>query len=160
MAKDMQLVVFNAGKELYGVGIHAVHEIVKVPDVTAVPDAPAFLEGVINLRGRIVPVVDLRKRMRLPEGERTKSTRILIVENVGKMVGLLVDAVSEVVKVAPDAIEPPPDMISSIGVEYVTGVVKAGARLIVMLDLDKVLSIEDMKKIGSAAEVAAGTQAA
>lgn len=151
MAKDLQLVVFTAGKELYGVGIQSVHEIVKVPEVTAVPDAPASLEGVINLRGKIVPVIDLRKRLRVAGIERTKSTRILIIENAGRMVGLLVDSVSEVLKVQPDAVEAPPEIISSIGIEYITGVVKSGSRLIILIDLNKVLSVEDMKKIGNVA---------
>jgi purine-binding chemotaxis protein CheW len=150
MAKTIQLVVFSIGKELYGVAIDAVHEIVKVPEITQVPDAPAFLEGVINLRGRIVPVVDLRKRLRLDSKEKTKSSRVLITEHEGRLVGLLVDAVSEVLKIQPDAVEPPPDMISSIGVEYITGVAKAAARLIILLELNRVLSVDDMKKAGAA----------
>jgi purine-binding chemotaxis protein CheW len=155
MAKNMQLVVFHIGKELYAVGIEAVHEIVKVPDITEVPDAPAFLEGVINLRGKIVPVIDLRKRMRLPAGERTKTSRVLITENEGRLVGLLVDAVSEVLKMSPDAVEAPPEMISSIGVEYITGVAKVEARLIILLDLKRVLSVEDMRKLGATVAQAA-----
>lgn len=155
MAKHLQLVVFRMAKELYGVGIDAVHEIVKVPDITEVPDAPAYLVGVINLRGKIIPVVDLRKRLRLQGAERTKASRVLITENGGRLLGLLVDAVSEVLKVQPEAVEPPPDMIASIGVEYIIGVAKVEPRLIILLDLQKVLSIEDMKKVGATAEQAA-----
>ena len=124
MAKHLQLVVFSMAKELYGVSIGSVHEIVKVPDITEVPDAPAYLIGVINLRGKIIPVVDLRKRLKLQGLERTKASRVLITENEGRLIGLLVDAVSEVVKVPPESVEPPPDMITSIGVEYITGVAK------------------------------------
>lgn len=160
MAKNLQLVVFNIGKELYGVGIDAVHEIVKVPDITEVPDAPAFLQGVINLRGKIVPVVDLRKRMNLAEKEKTKASRVLITENDGRLVGLLVDAVSEVLKVPPESVEAPPEMISSIGVEYITGVAKVGGGLIILLNLKKVFSIEDMMKLGQVAERKATPQAA
>ncbi len=160
MAKNIQMVVFSIGKELYGVGIESVHEIVKVPDVTEVPDAPSFLEGVINLRGKIVPVVDLRKRMRLDGRERTKSSRVLITENDGRLVGLLVDSVSEVLKIQPEAVEAPPDMIASIGVEYITGVAKVEGRLIILLDLKKVLSIDDMKTIGRAAGQPVATQPA
>lgn len=160
MAKNLQLVVFNIGKELYGVGIESVHEIVKVPDITEVPDAPAFLQGVINLRGKIVPVVDLRKRLRLVGKEKTKSSRVLITENDGRLVGLLVDAVSEVLKIQPDAVEAPPEMISSIGVEYITGVAKVGEQLIILLELTKVLSVEDMKKVGATVEKAAVPKAA
>ncbi len=152
MAKNLQLVVFSIGKELYGVGIEAVHEIVKVPDITEVPDAPAFLQGVINLRGKIVPVVDLRKRMRLEGKEKTKSSRVLITENDGRLIGLLVDAVSEVLKVPPESVEAPPEMVSSVGVEYITGVAKVDGGLIILLNLGKVLSVEDMKQLAEAAE--------
>lgn len=147
MAKNLQFVVFSIGKELYGVGIDAVQEIVRVPEITEMPDAPAFLEGVINLRGRIVPVIDLRKRFRLQGKEKTKSTRVLIADNSGSLVGLLVDTVSEVIKIQPDAIEEPPQMVSDVGVEYITGVAKVNSRLIIILDLRNVLSIEDIKQI-------------
>lgn len=160
MAKNLQLVVFSIGKEQYGVGINAVHEIVKVPDITEVPDAPAFLKGVINLRGKIVPVVDLRKRMNLDGKEKTKSTRVLITENDGRLVGLLVDAVSEVLKVNPDAVEAPPEMISAIGIEYITGVAKVEDRLIILLELKKVLSVEYVKAVGSSIEKVTEEQAA
>ncbi len=160
MAKNLQLVVFNIGKELYGVGIESVHEIVKVPDITEVPDAPAFLKGVINLRGKIVPVVDLRMRMKLDGKEKTKSSRVLITENDGRLVGLLVDAVSEVLKVNPEAVEAPPEMISSVGIEYITGVAKVEGNLIILLNLKKVFSVEDMKKVSTTVEHAAIAAAA
>ena len=160
MAKYLQLVVFNIGKELYGVGIESVHEIVKVPDITQVPDAPRFLEGVINLRGKIIPVVDLRKRLNLQGKDRNKSSRVLITENEGRLIGLLVDAVSEVLKLHPDAIEAPPEMVSAIGVEYITGVAKVGERLVILLALQKVLNLEDMKKVVKVIEKSAGSQAA
>ncbi len=160
MAKNLQLVVFNIGKELYGVGIESVHEIVKVPDITQVPDAPRFLEGVINLRGKIIPVVDLRKRLNLQGKERNKSSRVLITENEGRLIGLLVDAVSEVLKLHPDAIEAPPEMVSAIGVEYITGVAKVGERLVILLTLQKVLNLDDMKKVVKVIEKSAGSQAA
>lgn len=152
MAKNVQFVVFHVGKELYGVGIDAVQEIVRVPDITEVPDAPGFLEGIINLRGRIVPVIDLRKRLRLEGAEMSKSTRVLVTDNSGGLVGLLVDSVSEVRKVQPEAVEDPPEMVSAVGVEYITGVVKADEKLIILLNLKKVLSIEDMRKVGSSVE--------
>lgn len=155
MARNLQLVVFSMAKEHYGVSIESVHEIVKVPDITEVPDAPGYLVGVINLRGKIVPVVDLRKRLKLQGMERTKFSRVLITENDGRLVGLLVDAVSEVLKVSPDSVDAPPEMIAAIGVEYITGVVKLEARLIILLDLKIVLSIEDMKKVAASADRAA-----
>jgi purine-binding chemotaxis protein CheW len=159
MTKNVQIVVFRIGRESFGVPIDAVQEIVRVPEVTAVPDAPGFLEGVINLRGRIVPVVDLRKRLNLARAEKTRSSRVLITENIGATVGLLVDAVSEVLKLQPGAVEAPPEMISAIGIEYITGVAKIEERLIIFLDLKRVLSVEDMKKMGNTVEQAAAPQA-
>jgi purine-binding chemotaxis protein CheW len=152
MAKSVQLVVFSIGTELYGVGIESVHEIVRVPDITGVPDAPIFLKGVINLRGRVIPVIDFRKRLRLQGMGETKSTRVLITENRGSHVGLLVDSVSEVRKIQPDAIEEPPEMVSAIGVEYITGVAKIENRLIILIDLKKILSVDDMKKLAGTFE--------
>lgn len=147
MAKNIQLVVFRMGKELFGVNITSVQEIVRVPEMTEVPDAPVFLEVVINLRGRIVPVIDLRKRLHLPAAARTKANRVLVTEKEGKAVGLLVDAASEVLKIPLEAIEEPPEMIGAVGIEYIIGVAKTGERLIILLDLRRVLSVEDMMKV-------------
>lgn len=160
MAKHAQIVVFGIGKELYGVGIDAVHEIIKVPQITAVPDAPAFLEGMINLRGRILPVIDLRKRLRLPAAARDKSTRVLIIECVGRMAGLLVDSVSEVLKVPPESLEPPPEMIACVGVEYIAGVVKQGEKLVSLLELAKIFSVEELRSALAAPDGSAAPRAA
>lgn len=154
MVKNIQIIVFRIGKEWYGVPIAAVQEIVRVPEVTSVPDAPYFFEGVINLRGKILPVVDLRKRLQLQSAERTKSSRVLVAENGGRVIGLLVDAVSEVRKLPAEAVEPPPEMIAAVGIEYITGVAKAGERLTIFLDMKKILNVEDMKKIVSTVEQA------
>lgn len=160
MAKNVQTVVFSIGREFYGIGIDSVQEIVRVPDITAVPDAPGFLEGVINLRGKIVPVIDLRKRFKLHGVDRTKSTRVLITENGEQMVGLLVDSVWEVLKMQQDTVEEPPAMVSDIGVEYITGVAKVEERLIILLDLKRILNIEDMKRLGKSTESSAELKAA
>lgn len=160
MAKGNQFVVFGVGKELYGVSIESVYEIVRVPEVTEIPDAPEFLEGVINLRGKIVPVIDLRKRLRLEGIGKTKATRVLIAEHGNNIAGLLVDSVSEVLKIQPDAVEQPPEMISAIGVEYITGVAKVDERLIILLDTKKILSVEDMKRISDTVEKTMEPQAA
>ncbi len=160
MAKNIQIVVFSIGKEHYAVNIASVSEIVRVPDVTAVPDAPEFFEGVINLRGKIVPVVDLRVRLKLPRVERTKSSRVLVTETGGRVIGLMVDAVSEVRKLSSDTVEQPPEMISAVGIEYITGVAKLGDRLIIFLDINKILSVEEMKKVSVTAEQAANAAVA
>jgi len=160
MAKGMQIVVFSMGKELFGVAIEAVREIVRVPEITAIPEAPPFLEGMINLRGKILPVIDLRRRLKLSEAQRDKHTRVLITEDAGRLVGLLVDSVSEVMRITDGALEPPPEMISSIGVEYLSAVAKAGGRLISLLDFHKVLGLEDLKRATTAARVTSENQAA
>lgn len=147
MALHRQLVGFRIGKEYFGVDIAQVQEIVRVPEVTPVPEAPWFMEGVINLRGRIVPVIDFRKRLKLGVAERTRSSRVLIVELNKRPVGLLVDAASEVLKLPQEAVEPPPELISGIGVEYITGVGRWGDRLIILLDLGKVFSPEEVKRL-------------
>lgn len=149
MAKVLQLVGFNVGREFFGVNIGAVKEIIRVPDITPVPDTPEFVEGVINLRGRIVPVIDMRRRVGLPSAERKRGNRILVLELAGKMVGLIVDSASDIIKIQEEAIEPPPDIVSSIGAEYVTGVGKLEDRLIVLLDLTRLLSAEEMRKVSS-----------
>ena len=118
-----------------------------VPEITRVPDTPDFIEGIINLRGKIVSVVDLRKRLRFDGAERNKKNRILVTELDGKVAGLIVDEVSEVFKLDPTRIEPPPEMVTAAGVEYITGVAKVEESLIILLDLTRVLNVEEMKNI-------------
>jgi len=155
MSKVMQLVGFKTGNEYFGVPIGKVKEIVRVPEITAVPDTPEFLNGVINLRGRIIPVIELNKRLCVAGTGRKKSNRVLVLELDGSVVGLLVESSSEILKVPEELIEPPPGIISSLGAEYVTGVGKLKDKLIVLLDVAKLLSPEEMKKIdGSVLESA------
>lgn len=138
MEKDLQIVGFRVGPETYGVPITAVHEIVRVPEITAVPDAPDYLEGVINLRGKIVSVVDLRKRfgeVAAPGGKN----RILVAEVNGKLVGLIVDSASEVLRIARADIESPPALVQEGRLNCVTGVGKLHRRLIILVDLARLL---------------------
>src|ERR1700741_4511153 len=137
MAKDVQIVGFRVGNETFGVPINFVHEIVRVPEITAVPEAPNCVEGVINLRGKIISVVDLRKRFGEKQIHAGKKNRILVAEIDGKLVGLIVDAASEVLKIAPSDIEPPPNVFEENEVNYVTGVGKLNGRLVIMVDLGK-----------------------
>lgn len=154
MAKLFQIVGFDVGKEFFGVAIDAVKEIIRVPDITPVPDTKECIEGVISLRGRIIPVVDMRKRIGIlsadADSNRKRSNRILILELANKMVGLIVDSVSDIVKISEEIIEAPPDTISSsIGAEYVVGVGKLENRLIILLDITKLLNVnvEDIKGV-------------
>ncbi len=158
MTPAAQLVTFRLGEEQFGVPIGAVQEVVRLPEVTPVPQAPEFVEGVINLRGRIVPVLDLGRRFRLPDRPRTRQTRVLIVEADGRLVGLIVDGVSSVVRLPGAAIEPPPAMITGIGVDYITGVGKLGDQLLVLLDLGKVLEPEDLRQAQAAVPHPAGAR--
>lgn len=152
MAKDLHIVGFRIGRETFGVPIALVHEIVRVPEITAVPDAPDYIEGVINLRGKIISIVDLRKRF----GERQitvhKKNRILVVEVENKMVGLVVDAASEVLKIPPSEIDAPPNVFEEGELNYVTGVGKLGGRLIILIDLGKILQRGELKRLADFAD--------
>jgi purine-binding chemotaxis protein CheW len=140
---DRQLVVFELATEHYGVDIGAVQSIIKMETVTVVPRAPAFVEGVINLRGTVLPVLDLRLRFGLAAEEATKDTRIVVVEIDGTEVGMVVNAVSEVLMVGDEEIEPPSPVVTTVDSAFITGIAKVGGRLIILLDLTKVLSAEE-----------------
>ena len=153
MEKDLQVVGFRIGNETYGVRIGSVREIVRVPEITAVPSAPETVEGVINLRGKIIPVMDLRKRFGQTEIHSDKKNRILVVELENKLVGLIVNAASEVLKIAPSEIEPPGNLFAEVESGYVTGVGKLKGRLIILLDIAKLLQRPEYKRFEEAAEL-------
>lgn len=140
MNRELHIVGFQVGRETYGVPITSLHEIVRVPEITAVPDAPDYLEGVINLRGKIVSVMDLRKRFGDKQAKLKRNNRILVVEHSGKLAGLIVDSASEVLKIAGEDIEAPPAVFQEGGLNCVTGLGKVKDRLIVLLDMTKLLS--------------------
>jgi len=153
MEKDLQVVGFRIGNETFGVRIGSVREIVRVPEITAVPSAPETVEGVINLRGKIIPVMDLRKRFGQSEIQPDKKNRILVVELEGKLVGLIVNAASEVLKIAPSDIEAPGNLFSEGESSYVTGVGKLKGRLIILLDIAKLLHRPEFKRFEEAADL-------
>ncbi len=151
---EEQLVVFTLGEESYGVDIEVVNTIIRLPDITHVPQTPAFVEGVINLRGAIVPVIDLRRRFELPVTDATKSTRVVVVEQQGMLVGMIVDAVTETLRLPAENIEPLSALVVSIDTQYLRGVGKLGDRLIILLSLDRILTIEEqgiLQTMGAAA---------
>ena len=150
----LQLVSFLIENEEFGVDILNVQEIIRPVDITRVPNAPAFVEGVINLRGRIVPVVDLRKRFNLPRRERDKNSRIIVVELRDKIVGFMVDAVREVLRVDAGVIEPPPELAIGIDAHYITGVAKLDDRLLILLDLERILTDEEKHRLQPLQETA------
>lgn len=158
MTREWHIVGFQVGRETYGVPITALHEIVRVPTITAVPDAPAYMEGVINLRGKIVSVIDLRKRFGEKQITASKRNRILVVEHQGKLSGLIVDSASDVLKIPAADIEPSPEAFLEGGLSCVTGLGKSQGRLIVLLDMAKLLEQSGLRKASGSAP-APGTEA-
>ena len=133
----LQLASFRLGGEEYAIDISAVQEINRMTEVTKVPNSPPYIEGVLNLRGRIIPAVNLRKKFGLPEREYDRHTRIMVVDVEGTMVGLIVDAVSEVLRISPETIEPAPEMSAGVNSKYIRGVGKVNGRLVILLDLER-----------------------
>lgn len=140
----LQLVSFNIGSEEFGVDILKVQEINRMVEITKVPQAPHYVEGVINLRGKVIPIVDLRKRFNLEVKEYDKSTRIVVVDIGGNIMGMVVDSVSEVLRLPSSTIEPPPEIATGINSEYIKGVAKLEDRLLIFLDLSKVINMNEM----------------
>jgi purine-binding chemotaxis protein CheW len=145
-----QLVGFMLGGELFGVDILMVQEIIRSTAITRVPNAPDFVEGVINLRGNIIPVIDLRRRLNMHDREGAKETRewILILTIGTRITGFIVDLVTEVIKIDEADIDPPPDIIvSGLESQYISGVCDIGERLLILLDFNRILLLEEMRKL-------------
>ena len=145
----MQLVGFKIGKELFGVDILMVQEIIRAAPITPVPNSPDFVEGVINLRGNILPVIDLRKRLNLLTDEiDLEDTWILILDIQNKVTGFIVDSVTEVLKIQEDSIEPPPDIIKAgLESQYLRGVCDIGTNLLILLDFKRILLLEELQTL-------------
>lgn len=153
-AARLQLVSFVLAEEEFGIDILNVQEIIRVVSMTRVPHAPPFVEGVINLRGRIVPVIDLRTRFALEPRPADRDTRIVVVELDGRVVGFRVDRVREVIRVDRSVIEPPPDLAIGIHARYITGVAKLDDRLLILLDMSAILSEEEEADLDAVREAA------
>ncbi len=143
----MQLVTFSIGEEEFGVDILKVQEIIRTMEITKVPRAQSFVEGVINLRGKVIPIIDLRRRFGLVSKKHDKHTRIIVIEINNMIVGFVVDSVSEVLRIPASTVEPPPPVVAGLESEYISGVGKLHDRLLILLDLDKLLSNEDLEAI-------------
>jgi purine-binding chemotaxis protein CheW len=150
VAKEIQIVGFRVGRESFGLPIGVVHEIVRPPQITAVPQAPEYVEGVINLRGRIVPVIDLRRRFGEPAAANTGKNRVVIVSSEGRLVGLMVDAASEVLKLSETQIEAAPKVLAGDETNFVTGVAKHQDRLIILIDLKKIVQPGELRRLDDA----------
>ncbi len=145
--EEIQLAVFKVAGEKYALDIMRIKEIQRFQAVTRIPKAPEFIEGVINLRGAVIPIVDMRKRLDLLVTEPTKKTRIVIANVSGKIVGILVDEVNEVIRVSRSDIGAAPALARGIGSEYIVGVVKRKDELLLLLDFDKILTTEERVRI-------------
>jgi purine-binding chemotaxis protein CheW len=160
MNKELQVVGFRIGREMFGLPIAMVREIVRVPEITSVPNAPDYIEGVINLRGRIIPIVDLRKRFGQKSSEPNKKNRIIVVELGARAFGLIVNSASEVLRLSPSEIEEPRNVFQEGELDYVTGVGKLNGRLVILLDVNRILERGELRNIeevaGSASAVPAG----
>ncbi len=140
---EHQLVVFELDHESYGVEITIVEAIIKMQEITRLPHAPEYVEGITNLRGTIVPVIDLRKRFNLHLQEATRDTRIVITNMNDSKVGLIVDAVTQVIHIPDEAIEPPPQMSVTVNSTFIKNIAKLDNQLVILLDLGKVLTNEE-----------------
>lgn len=141
----LQLVSFRLHEEEYGIEITKVQEIILLGEITRVPQTPEFIKGLINLRSTVIPIVDLRLRFGMPEQPPTDETRIMVVNIAGRTIGIVVDAVSEVLRVAKDQIAPPPPTVAGLGRQYLTGLVKLEKRLLILLDIDRILTEEEIR---------------
>jgi len=146
----LQLVTFRLGNEEFSVDILKVQEIIRDMELTRVPRAPDFVEGVINLRGKVIPVIDLRKRFGFKSCEKTVETRIIVIDVNNRTVGLRVDGVSEVLRLPTDTVEPAPSLATGSGSDYISGVGKVDERLIILLDVGKLLSDSERDALGDA----------
>lgn len=143
----LQLVGFRLADEEYGIEITKVQEIVLLGEITRLPETPPYLKGIINLRNMVIPVVDLRLRFGLPEQPPTGDTRVIVVSVGGRTMGFIVDAVSEVLRIARDQISPPPPSVAGLGREYLTGLVRRDKGLLILLDIEKVLSHDERQAV-------------
>ncbi len=157
--REGKYLTFSLDKEEYGISILKIKEIIGMMPITTVPQTPEFVKGVINLRGKVIPVVDLRKRFGVTVADQTQESRIVVVDISGEDIGVMVDAVNEVMRLAGDAISPASELITTEDSYYLQGIAKLGDKLLILLDLDKVLSKEERAALVQAKETATGAEA-
>ncbi len=147
----LQLVSFMIENEEFAINILFVQEINRMLQITKVPNAPSFVSGVVNLRGRVIPVIDLRTKLGLNPKEFDKNTRIVVVEVKEKTVGFIVDAVKEVLRIPTNITEPPPEIVTGINSEFIMAVGKLEDRLITLIDIEKILTVNETKSLSEVA---------
>jgi purine-binding chemotaxis protein CheW len=138
-----QIISFTVGAEEYGLEILKVKEVIRIKEVTKLPKAPEFVSGVINLRGDVIPIIDLRKKFGLPSREYSEMTRVIVVEVEDKLMGMVVDGVSHVIRIGQEQVVPPPTLVGGVSADYIRGVGKLEDRLIVLLNIGKILTAEE-----------------
>ena len=149
----MQVVSFRLAQEEYAIEIIRVQEIILIGEVTSLPQTPPYIKGVINLRSTVIPIVDLRLRFGLPEERVSDETRIMVVNVAGKTIGLIVDAVSEVLRIAQEQISPPPPTVAGLEQNYLVGLAKLDERLLILLDIEQIILEEDQRELEQVATV-------
>ena len=150
-ADSMQLISFKLGEETYGIEITTIREIIRMGQITQVPETPHYIKGLINLRSTVIPVIDLRARFGLAEEELTDESRIMVLNVGSRTIGIVVDAVSEVLRVTGDQISEAPPTVSSLGNEYMTGLVRLEEQLLILLDVDQLFGPERLSEMDDAA---------
>lgn len=146
----IQLVSFNLDQEEYGVDVLKVREIIRMPTVTRVPNTPHYVDGVINLRGKVIPIISMRKKFGLMDAENDKQTRIMVMDVDGELMGFIVDAVSEVIRISGSEIQPSPAVVATgVDQECIAGVINQAERLLVLLDLEKMFSNDEKRLFGT-----------
>lgn len=148
----IQLVSFRLGNEEYGIEITRVQEIILLGEITRIPESPAYIKGLINLRNTVIPIIDLRLRFGMAEVPPTEETRIMVVSISGKTVGFVVDGVNEVMRIPADGIVPPPPTVTGLGHDYLTGLVNSENRLLIVLDIERILGAEEATTVASMTE--------
>jgi len=144
---ENQIVIFQLGSEFFGADIAKVESIIKIQSITQLPHAPNFVEGVTNLRGKVLPVIDLRKRFGLPAQETNKNSRIIVVSVDQIEVGMIVDEVSEVLTIPEGAVEAAPAIVTTVNSSFIKGIAKIEERLVILLNLTQVLSTKEQAEI-------------
>ncbi len=144
--QESQLVAFHLANEVYAVDISAINEIILLPEITHIPHTSQDILGVINLRGKIIPILDLRKRLGLPSAEASRATRVIVVEQAESAVGMIVDDVVGVVKIQSGEVEPPSELITNLDTDYIRGVGKVADSLLILLNLSQILTVPAIKQ--------------
>lgn len=144
-----QFISFSVGEEEYGLELLRVKEVIRVREITWLPRAPSFVKGIINLRGDVIPIIDLRDKFGLETREQTTQTRVIVVEVEGRLMGMVVDSASQVVRIPGDQIDPPPPVLGGFSRQYITGVGKTDDKLVILLNVDAILTVDEKVALSS-----------